>query len=108
MKNPMILMIDNYDSFTYNLVQQVLAAGVEVEVVRNDVETAVALIEREPDGIIISPGPGRPEEAGVCPELVDSRTAMAQLSPIASFVSSSSSRTRRTRFSRGPPYSSER
>ncbi|MCZ6507709.1 MAG: aminodeoxychorismate/anthranilate synthase component II [Acidobacteria bacterium] len=66
----MILMIDNYDSFTYNLVQQVLAAGVEVEVVRNDAETAAALIERAPDGIIISPGPGRPEEAGVCPELV--------------------------------------
>ncbi len=66
----MILMIDNYDSFTYNLVQQVLAAGVEVEVVRNDAETAAALIARAPDGIIISPGPGRPEEAGVCPELV--------------------------------------
>jgi anthranilate synthase/aminodeoxychorismate synthase-like glutamine amidotransferase len=69
----MILMIDNYDSFTFNLVQELLRAGAAVEVVRNDVETVDELLAREPEGIVISPGPGRPEEAGMCPELVARR-----------------------------------
>jgi len=62
----MILVVDNYDSFTYNLVQLVAGAGVEVEVVRNDAATAAELLGREPQGIVLSPGPGRPEGAGVC------------------------------------------
>ncbi len=69
----MILMIDNYDSFTFNLVQEFLRAGAEVEVVRNDMETVDELLAREPAGIVISPGPGRPEEAGICPQLVERR-----------------------------------
>ncbi len=69
----MILMIDNYDSFTWNLVQELLAAGIEVDVVRNDELTAAELLDREPAGIILSPGPGRPEDAGVCLELVAAR-----------------------------------
>ncbi len=66
----MILMIDNYDSFTYNLVQVLRSREAEVEVVRNDAESVEALLAREPDGIVLSPGPGRPEGAGVCLELV--------------------------------------
>jgi len=66
----MILMIDNYDSFTYNLVQAMAAAGAEVEVVRNDAETPEQLLARGPRGIVLSPGPGRPEGAGVCLELL--------------------------------------
>ena len=62
----MILVIDNYDSFTYNLVQLVLSLGVEVEVVRNDVETAEAVLARGAKALILSPGPGRPENAGIC------------------------------------------
>ena len=62
----MILMVDNYDSFTYNLVQMLTAAGSEVEVLRNDAESAEAMLSRKPAGIVLSPGPGRPEEAGVC------------------------------------------
>jgi anthranilate synthase component 2 len=69
----MILMIDNYDSFTYNLVQLLLSRSVEVEVVRNDAEGAAEMLAREPEGVVISPGPGRPEEAGVCPALVGLR-----------------------------------
>ncbi len=69
----MILLIDNYDSFTYNLVQLLLAAGVEVEVVRNDVEEVPSLLGREPSGILLSPGPGRPEDAGVCVPLLEQR-----------------------------------
>ncbi|HEX2163169.1 MAG TPA: aminodeoxychorismate/anthranilate synthase component II, partial [Thermoanaerobaculia bacterium] len=65
----MILIVDNYDSFTYNLVQMLAAAGAEVEVVRNDAEPAAALLARRPAGIVISPGPGRPEAAGVTVEL---------------------------------------
>jgi len=66
-----ILMIDNYDSFTYNLVQILAAAGAQVEVVRNDAETVDALLARRPSGIVLSPGPGRPEGAGVCLELLE-------------------------------------
>jgi anthranilate synthase component 2 len=65
-----ILMIDNYDSFTYNLVQMLSAAGARVEVVRNDAMSVKALLARGPEGIVLSPGPGRPEDAGVCLELL--------------------------------------
>jgi anthranilate synthase component 2 len=61
-----ILMVDNYDSFTYNLVQVLTAAGAQVLVLRNDAEPAAAMLARKPDGIVLSPGPGRPEDAGVC------------------------------------------
>jgi len=61
----MLLMIDNYDSFTWNLVQYLQALGAEVKVVRND-ELTVAQIDRlAPDRIVISPGPCTPNEAGV-------------------------------------------
>ena len=72
----MILMIDNYDSFTWNLVQMIEAAGTEVAVVRNDAETVASLLARRPAGIVLSPGPGRPEEAGVCLELLQTRRAV--------------------------------
>jgi anthranilate synthase/aminodeoxychorismate synthase-like glutamine amidotransferase len=68
-----ILMIDNYDSFTYNLVQMLEAAGVEVAVLRNDAESVEALLARKPEGIVLSPGPGRPEDAGVCLDLIRRR-----------------------------------
>lgn len=62
----MILVVDNYDSFTFNLVQLLLRRGLPVEVLRNDVESAAAMLARDPSGVILSPGPGRPEEAGEC------------------------------------------
>jgi anthranilate synthase/aminodeoxychorismate synthase-like glutamine amidotransferase len=58
-------MIDNYDSFTYNLVQYLGELGAEVETLRNDAASADALVAKRPDGVVISPGPGRPEDAGV-------------------------------------------
>ena len=61
----MILMIDNYDSFTYNLVQYLKQIGEEVAVKRNDALTVAAIAEMAPQAIVISPGPGRPESAGV-------------------------------------------
>jgi anthranilate synthase component II len=60
--SPRVLIIDNYDSFTYNLVQYLGELGAEVEVLRNDVD---GLLEREPDRVIISPGPCTPDEAGL-------------------------------------------
>jgi anthranilate synthase/aminodeoxychorismate synthase-like glutamine amidotransferase len=60
-----VLVIDNYDSFTYNLVQYLGELGAEVEVVRNDVEPAEQLLARAPDRVIVSPGPCTPSEAGV-------------------------------------------
>jgi anthranilate synthase/aminodeoxychorismate synthase-like glutamine amidotransferase len=68
-----ILMVDNYDSFTYNLVQMLTAAGVEILVLRNDAESAAAMLARRPEGIVLSPGPGRPEDAGVCLDILESR-----------------------------------
>ena len=61
----MVFVIDNYDSFTYNLVQYVGELGAEVRVVRNDAVSLDALAAARPDQILISPGPGRPEQAGV-------------------------------------------
>jgi anthranilate synthase component 2 len=66
-------MVDNYDSFTYNLVQMLTAAGAEILVLRNDAESAAAMLAREPEGIVLSPGPGRPEDAGVCLDILRSR-----------------------------------
>jgi anthranilate synthase/aminodeoxychorismate synthase-like glutamine amidotransferase len=66
----MIFVIDNYDSFTYNLVQLVRSRGVEVEVARNDALSAAEVVGRDPAGIILSPGPGRPEDAGICLDLI--------------------------------------
>jgi anthranilate synthase component 2 len=60
-----LLMIDNYDSFTYNLVQYLGELGAEVEVVRNDDAGVDALMARAGDGLVISPGPGTPDDAGV-------------------------------------------
>ena len=68
-----ILVVDNYDSFTYNLVQLLAVAGVEVEVVRNDAGSVDDWLARRPAGILLSPGPGRPEEAGGCLALVARR-----------------------------------
>jgi len=66
----MILMIDNYDSFTYNLVQYLSMCGKEVRTIRNDAMDVPSLLALKPELIVISPGPGRPEEAGVCLELL--------------------------------------
>jgi len=65
-----ILLIDNYDSFTFNVYQQMAAAGATVEVVRNDAWTVEDVLERAPAGVVLSPGPGRPETAGICLELL--------------------------------------
>ena len=61
----MILMIDNYDSFTYNLVQYLREMAAEVQVFRNDAITVAEIEKLAPAAIVISPGPGRPEDAGV-------------------------------------------
>lgn len=65
-----VAIIDNYDSFTFNLVHYVLHTGVEVEVFRNDKISVDELEKMAPGAIIISPGPGRPEDAGISLELV--------------------------------------
>jgi anthranilate synthase/aminodeoxychorismate synthase-like glutamine amidotransferase len=60
-----VLVIDNYDSFTYNLVQYLGELGAEMEVVRNDKASVAALLERRPDRLVVSPGPCTPAEAGI-------------------------------------------
>ena len=66
----MILLIDNYDSFTYNLKQYVEELGEQCRVVRNDVVSVDDVVAAAPTHVIISPGPGRPDDAGVCTDLV--------------------------------------
>ena len=61
----MIVMIDNYDSFTYNLVQYLRILGAEVKVFRNDEISVETLVDLDPNGIVVSPGPGRPNAAGI-------------------------------------------
>lgn len=66
----MIFMLDNYDSFTYNLVQYLGELGADLEVVRNDKISVADVVAKAPEGIVLSPGPGRPENAGILQELV--------------------------------------
>jgi anthranilate synthase/aminodeoxychorismate synthase-like glutamine amidotransferase len=66
----MVLVIDNYDSFTYNLVQYLGELGADVRVRRNDAVTMSEIEAMAPDQILISPGPGRPEDAGVSVDVI--------------------------------------
>ena len=66
----MILMIDNYDSFTYNLVQYLGELGADLKVFRNDKITIGKIKQLRPEKIVISPGPGRPDDAGISKELI--------------------------------------
>jgi len=67
----MILVIDNYDSFVWNLVQYLGEMGEELRVFRNDKITLSQIEELNPERIVLSPGPGRPEEAGICNLLIE-------------------------------------
>ena len=66
----LILVIDNYDSFTFNLVQYIQEIGEEVDVLRNDEVSLEDIREKKPDYILISPGPGNPDTAGICLDVV--------------------------------------
>ncbi len=66
----MILMLDNYDSFTYNIVQYLAELGAELKVIRNDEKSVEELLSLQPEGIVLSPGPGRPENAGIMNDLI--------------------------------------
>lgn len=65
-----ILLVDNYDSFSYNLYQLVGSIEPDIEVIRNDEKTVSEIWDRKPGAIILSPGPGRPADAGICEEIV--------------------------------------
>ena len=65
-----LLMIDNYDSFTYNLVQYLREMSAEIRVVRNDALSVEDVANLAPQAIVLSPGPGRPEDAGICCEVI--------------------------------------
>lgn len=67
----MNLLIDNYDSFSYNLYQLIGTQNSDITVIRNNKKTIAEIEEMNPDKIILSPGPGRPDQAGICLEVVD-------------------------------------
>ncbi len=77
--NPRVLMIDNYDSFTFNLVQMMRETGAELIVVRNDERTAAQCLELNPTHVVISPGPGHPRKAGNSMAIVE---AFSERAPI--------------------------
>ncbi len=66
----MIVVVDNYDSFTYNLVQYLGELSQELRVVRNDQTTVSELLASRPDYLVLSPGPGNPDQAGICLDLI--------------------------------------
>ena len=66
----MVLVVDNYDSFTYNLVQYLGELGADVKVVRNDAATVAEVAAMGAERIVISPGPGRPEDAGITMDVI--------------------------------------
>ena len=66
-----LLVIDNYDSFTYNLVHFLGELGVDSKVWRNDKISLDEIAEMAPEGIVLSPGPGTPQQAGICLALID-------------------------------------
>jgi anthranilate synthase/aminodeoxychorismate synthase-like glutamine amidotransferase len=66
-----VLVVDNYDSFTYNIAQELGVLGATVEVARNDAFTVEALLDDLPDGIVISPGPGTPADAGLSGAVIE-------------------------------------
>ena len=76
----MILLIDNYDSFSYNLYQLVCEINPDIKVIRNDEMTTDEIKKLNPEKIIISPGPGRPENAGIITELVNQLAGSLQQS----------------------------
>ena len=67
----MLLLIDNYDSFTYNLEHYLSSLGAEVQVIRNDCIDLVGIQQLQPTHIVISPGPGRPEDAGISLDIIN-------------------------------------
>jgi len=71
MSGPRVLVVDNYDSFVYNLVQEMGELGADPIVHRNDRITVAEAMALDPDGVVISPGPGRPQEAGVSMEMIE-------------------------------------
>lgn len=75
----MILLIDNYDSFSYNLYQLAGTINPDIRVIRNDELTVAEIAALSPDQIILSPGPGRPEDAGVCKEVAQQLTHLCPI-----------------------------
>lgn len=75
----MIIVIDNYDSFTYNLVQYLGELGAELQVIRNDQATPAEILAMDPEKIIISPGPCTPNEAGISMDVI---TTLGEMIPI--------------------------
>jgi anthranilate synthase component 2 len=78
----MIILIDNYDSFTFNLVHYLGSLGAEVVVHRNDKISVDAVMELQPEGVVLSPGPCTPTEAGICLDLIERASATVPSIPI--------------------------
>ena len=82
----MILLIDNYDSFTYNLAQFLGQLGEKLEVRRNDQITLDQIAAKKPERIVISPGPGEPHNAGICIDVIRDSPAKFRSSASASAI----------------------
>ena len=97
-----VLVLDNYDSFVFNLVQYLGELGAEPVVYRNDALDVAAAVALEPDGVLVSPGPGRPEDAGIiCDAVPRSPSGARRCSACASATRRSATST--ARRSSAPP-----
>ncbi len=74
-----IVVLDNYDSFTYNLVHLLYSLGVRLTILRNRETTPQAILAMNPDAILLSPGPSRPEKAGIMPALIDAAAGVVPM-----------------------------
>ena len=88
----MILLLDNYDSFTYNLAQFLGQLGEKLEVHRNDQITLDQIAGKNPERIVISPGPGTPEDSGICVDVIRRFAARFPFSESAWDIRQSASR----------------
>ena len=83
----MLLVIDNYDSFTYNLVHYLGELGAKIDVARNDKIAVEEVVDRDPQAIVLSPGPCTPNEAGICLDLIAAAGATIPIAPRAGLAS---------------------
>ena len=77
-----LLLIDNYDSFTYNLLHYFAELGADVEVIRNDAISAKDVLTGKPDGVVISPGPSNPDNAGICLDVISQNAELSSPIPL--------------------------
>ena len=98
----MIFLVDNYDSFTHNLAQLFWVEGLQLEIARNDTFSVQSVLAKRPAGVVISPGPGRPEDAGASEALIRAASRIWARATLPSGLTQTRILTTRFSTSRAP------